>query len=91
VEKSTSANLAIELFLTGTIERKHACKHDKKYDTQGPYVCGETRILFFLNDLWGHIGGRATEDLELCIVCLLYSEAEVNDFNVISIIYDYIF
>lgn len=61
-------------------------QHDEDDDSEGPYVSSVAAVLLSLADLGAHVVWRATACLQLLAWKCGYGEAEINDFEIVSVV-----
>ena len=83
--KHASAYFAIELFVIGSSEWKTATEHGIEKYSQSPDVSRRSCILYFTHDLWSHVAGGPTEDLDLSVIRNAGAEAKINDLERVAV------
>lgn len=75
--KLALADLLIQFLIRLTFEGEVAAEEGIQKDPTGPYICRRSQIVLLLHDLRGHVGGRATEDLQFRIRSSAAAKSEI--------------
>ncbi len=89
--KHSSADLAEEVSLVLAFEGVVPTQDHVKDNAHRPHVSCKATVVFLLNYFWSHIRRGSTKDLQLLVWRGANAKTEVNQFDIISIVYKYIF
>jgi hypothetical protein len=89
--KFRGCNFRIQIFIILAPERKTTTEKCEEQHTRCIYVSWWATELFFLYDLWSHIGWGAAEKFDLLCVGNLCAKTEINQFDISLVVKHHIF